>query len=182
MMKTILSVIVFLSISYKVYSQAEILQMPVDATSGMITYQEVVNVLGTKDELFNRCSEWLHTFYPNPWEATKVRDQATGLIRIQHQFRVYEYGQDSLKTDVGMIIYNLKLEFKEEKYRYTIDNLLLKSVSRYPIENWLDKNRPDYSEKYQNYLNQIDHFFRDELIPSLKTGMLPPQEVPEDKW
>ena len=182
MMKTVLSAFFFLTIIFSARGQAEMLQMPVDATSGMITYQEVVNVLGTKDELFNRCSEWLHTFYPNPWEATKVRDQATGLIRVQHQFRVYEFGADSLKAEVGMIIYNLKIEFKEEKYRYTIDNLLLKSISKYPIENWLDKTRPDYSEKYQNYLNQIDHYFRDELIPSLKNGMLPPQVVPEDKW
>lgn len=182
MMKSIISAIAFTLLFLGASAQVEKLQMPVDAQSGMITYQEVVNVAGTKDELFNRCSTWLHTFYANPWEATKVRDQSTGLIKVQHQFRVYDYGKDSLKQDAGMIIYNLKLEFKQDKYRYTIDNLTLKALSAYPIENWLDKSRPDYSEHYQTYLNQIDHYFRDELIPSLKAGMLPPKEVIEDKW
>jgi hypothetical protein len=172
----------FLSVFCLCFGQQEPYQLPVDQTSGLITYQEVISVEGSKDTLFNRCATWLHTFYANPWEVAKVRDQATGLIKIQHQFRVYDVDENGLKTDAGMIIYSMKLEFKENKYRYTIDNLLLKTVSKYPIENWLDKSRPDYNEKYENYLKQIDSYFRDELIKSLKEGMLPPQKVKPDEW
>lgn len=156
--------------------------LPVDNLTGLITYQEVVEEPGTKDELFNRCSSWLHTFYANPWEATKVRDQSTGLIKIQHQFRIYDTDEEGSKKDVGMILYSVKLEFKENRYRYIVDNFLLKQVSRYPIETWLDQSRPDYDEKWQSYLGQINSFVTEQLIKSLKEKMLPAQEIIEEDW
>jgi len=156
--------------------------LPVDQVTGLITYQEVVAEKGSKDELFNRCSSWLHTFYANPWEATKVRDQATGLIRIQHQFRIYDYDKDGNRKEAGMIIYTAKIEFKEDRYRYTIDNFLLRQVSRYPIEKWLDKSQPDYDEKWQLYLDQIDAFVTGELIGSLKENMKPEEVIIEEEW
>jgi hypothetical protein len=183
MMKPILSILLFLVFFQPIMAQdQEEILMPLDENTGLITYQEVVNVAGNKDTLFNRCSTWLHTFYANPWEATKVRDQATGLIKIQHQFRVYDTDENGNKIDAGMIIYSLKIEFKQDRYRFTIDNLTLKAVSRYPLENWMDKTRPDYDEKNVSYLKQIDHYFRVELIPSLKEAMLPKEELKEAEW
>lgn len=156
--------------------------MPVDQVTGLITYQEVVEEEGTKDELFNRCSSWLHTFYPNPWEAAKVRDQSSGLIRIQHQFRVYDYDNEGNKKEAGMILYNVKLEFRENRYRYTIDNFLLRQISRYPVEKWLDRNSPDYDARWEDYLTQIDLYIRDELIKSLKEKMKPVIVIQEEEW
>jgi hypothetical protein len=182
MMKQIL----FLLLVALTYGQAggqdQEINMPLDEKTGLITYQEVVEVQGTKDELFNRCSSWLHTFYANPWEATKVRDQATGLIKIEHQFRIYNYDEAGVKTEAGMILYKVKLEFKQDKYRYTIDDLLLKQLSRYPLENWLDKTRQDYDTRYLDYLKQIDTYFRDELIKTLKEAMVPKEEIKEAEW
>lgn len=182
MMKLILILLLIASFLRQSVLQAQEINMPIDGKTGLITYQEVVNVTGTKDELFNRCSSWLHTFYANPWEATKVRDQATGLIKIEHQFRIYNYDENGVKTDAGMILYKLKLEFKENRYRYTIDDLLLKQLSRYPLENWLDKSRPDYNAKHNDYLKQLDQYFRDELIKSLKEAMAPTEEIQEEEW
>jgi len=183
MMKPVVSILIFLLIIHPSLAQEESsLAMPVDEITGLITYQEVVNVAGSKDTLFNRCSSWLHTFYANPWEATKVRDQASGLIKIQHQFRIYDTDENGTKIDAGMILYQVKIEFKQDRYRYTIDNLLLKQLSRYPLENWLDKSRPDYSEKNKNYLKQIDYYFREELIKSLNQAMLPKTIVKEEEW
>ncbi len=156
--------------------------MPVSAITGLITYDEVVQQEGTKDDLFNRCSSWLHTFYPNPWEATKVRDQATGLIKIQHQFRVYDTDEAGNKKEAGMILYSMKIEFRENRYRYVVDNFILKQVSKYPVENWLDKSRGDYSEKSMDYLSQINTFVTDELIRSLKEKMLPEEVIVEEEW
>jgi len=158
------------------------LNMPRDEATGLITYKEVINEEGSKDSLFNRGSSWLHTFYSNPWEATKVRDQSTGLIKIQHQFRVYDFDELGNKKDAGMIIYNARIEFKENRYRVVVDNFVLKLVSRYPVEKWLDKNAPDYDAKWENYLKQIDSFVRDELLNSLKEKMKPGQEIKEDEW
>jgi hypothetical protein len=154
---------------------------PVDEATGLITYKEVVQQEGSKDTLFNRGAAWLHTFYSNPWEVAKVRDQSSGLIRIQHQFPIYDIDAEGKKTDAGMILYNAKIEFKENRYRIQIDNFVFKLVSRYPAEKWLNKSSPDYNPKWDSYLAQIDTFSKD-LIESLKKKMLPSKKVEEETW
>jgi len=156
--------------------------MPLDEVTGLITYKEVINEEGSKDTLFNRCSSGLHTFYSNPWEATKVRDQSTGIIKIQHQFRIYDYDDLGNKQEAGMIQYNAKIEFKENRYRIVVDNFVLKTVSRYPVEKWLDKNAADYNVKWKSYLEQINSFVQDELIKSLKESMKPGKAIKEEEW
>lgn len=155
---------------------------PIDEATGLITYKEVVQEPGIKDTLFNRGAAWLHTFYSNPWDAAKTRDQSTGLIRIQHQFRIYDFGPDGSKTDAGMILYSAKIEFKDDRYRVQIDNFVYKQISRYPVEKWLDKSAPDYNPKWESYLAQIDFFARTELIGSLKKGMKPGKQFKEEDW
>jgi hypothetical protein len=157
--------------------------IPVDETTKLITYKEVVNEPGPQDTLFNRCSTWLHTFYSNPWEATKVRDQSTGIIKIQHQFFIYDYDDKGNKKEVGLILYNAKIEFKENRYRYVIDNFVLKlTKARYPVEKWLNTKAPDYDVKWAGYLAQIDSFVRDQLIKSLKEKMKPGPVIKKDEW
>ena len=156
--------------------------VPVDEASGLITYKEVVNEPGSKDTLFNRCSTWLHTFYPNPWDATKVRDQSTGLIKIQHQFRIYDTDESGNKLDAGMVLYSARIEFKEGRYRVVVDNFVWKLVSRYPAEKWLDVKAADYDPKYKDYLAQIDSFVNNELFRTLNEKMKPAKQVKEEDW
>jgi hypothetical protein len=158
------------------------LNMPLDETTGLITFKEVVNEPGSQDTLFNRCSTWLHTFYANPWEAAKVRDQSSGIIKIQHQFWIYDYDKDGNRKEAGLILYNAKIEFKENRYRYVIDNFVLKLASRYPVEKWLDTQAPDYNVKWAGYLEQIDSFVTNELIQSLKEKMKPAKVIKKDEW
>ncbi len=155
--------------------------MPVDPNSNLITYREVVEEEGTKDEFFNRCVDWLNNFYKNPVAVSKVRDQASGIVKGQHQFRIYNYEEDH-KKDAGMIMYDFKIELKEGRYRYTVDKFLLRKASRFPVEKWLDRNAPDFNEKYDSYLQQINSFMKEEWIPSLKERMKPEIEVEEEEW
>jgi hypothetical protein len=155
--------------------------MPIDETTGLITFKEVVQEPGIKDTLFNRAASWLPTFYSNPWDAAKTRDQSTGLIRIQHQFKIYDIGEQGEKTEAGMILYNAKIEFRDDRYRVQVDNFVYKQLSRYPVEKWLDKTAPDYNPKWESYLGQIDTFAKD-LIDSLKKKMKPGKAVVEEEW
>jgi hypothetical protein len=154
---------------------------PIDEATGLITYKEVIQEQGTKDTLYNRGASWLHTFYANPWEVAKIRDQSSGLIKIQHQFPIYDYDAQGTKTEAGMILYNAKLEFKDNRYRVQIDNFVYKLVSRYPVEKWLNKSDPDYNPKWDSYLSQIDSFSND-LISSLKKKMLPAKQFKTEDW
>ena len=182
-MKKLISIFVFILIFLNVFSQ-EItsVNMPVDENTGLITFKEVIEEQGTKEELFNRGSEWLHTFFANPWEAAKVRDQSTGLIKIQHQFRIYDTDNNGNKIDAGMILYNAKIEFKENRYRIVVDNFVSKELSRYPVENWLNVDAPNYDPKWKSYLAQIGDYVNNELIKSLKQGMKPKKEAVEEDW
>jgi hypothetical protein len=155
---------------------------PLDPVSKIITYQEVVYEPGTKEELFNRCASWLVTFFPNPYQVTKIRDESTGVIRGQPQYMVYDTDENGIKKEAALIIFNIKIEMKDNRYRYTIDNFVVKKASRYPIENWLNKKDPQYDARWDSYLHQVDTYVREELIKSLKEKMIPEVKIEEKKW
>ncbi len=156
--------------------------IPVDEITGQIIYQEVVPEEGTKRELFNRASEWLHQFFANPVYVTKVRDASSGVIKGKHQFEL-EYTDDDGNIRKGaMIIYDFRIECRDGRYRYTIDNLLRKQASRYPLERWLDKTDPYYNSQWEAYLEQVDHYIRNDFAASLKEAMEPEPVIEEEEW
>ena len=77
-----------LILGVKVQAQEPTVKMPVDPETKLITYKEVVTVAGTPAELFNRAIEWINKQYKNPSDATKVRDQASGVIEIIHRIEI----------------------------------------------------------------------------------------------
>jgi hypothetical protein len=163
-------------------AQDTIYDMPMDPITNLITYQEVVEQQGTKDELFNRGSTWLRIFYANPMAVSEVRDQSTGLIRGSHQIKVYHTDEAGVKQEGGIILYSFKIEFKDGRYRFTVDNFLVKKVSRYPLERWMNPMDPEYTSLWNEYLKQVDTFVREEWIPSLKTNMYPEVKKEEKEW
>lgn len=154
--------------------------VPVDPDTKLITYKEVVTVPGHPGELFNRAISWINTQYKNPAEATKVRDQASGVIDIIHRIELTR-DDKGVARPAGIVDYAMKLEMKEGRYRYTITNFNYKDISRKPIEYWLDKKDKAYNPEFDNYLKQVDDFMR-KLIESLKAGMQPPAPKKEDAW
>jgi len=180
LVKTIGILILFLS-STLLFSQVEKLELPIDEETGSIKFREVVDEEGTKDELFNRCVYWLNDFYKDPTRITTVRDVPTGKIVGQHQFRIYYYNEDSVKMNGGMVKYTFVIEFKDGRYRYTIDELLLKSRTNVPVEKWLNKGDPAYDPRWDGYLQQIAEYVQ-EWGSSLKEKMKPEIEKKEDDW
>lgn len=155
-------------------------KMPVDPVTKLITYKEVVTTTGTPAELFNRAISWVNKQYKNPVDATKVRDQASGVIEILHRIELTKTEQGAA-LKAGMVDYSMKLEMKDGRYRYTITNFTLKAVSRQPIEQWMDKSNAAYMPGYDDYLKQVDDFTL-KLIESLKAGMQPPAVAKPDAW
>lgn len=163
-------------------AQDSVFNMPMDPVTGLITYQEVIEEKGTKDELFNRGSTWLRIFYANPIAVSQVRDQASGIIRGDHQIKLYHTDEAGVKQEAGIILYTFKIEFKEGRYRYTVDNFLVKKVSRYPLEKWMNPMDPEYTPAWNEYLKQVDAFVREAWVPSLKTNMKPEVKKEEKEW
>ncbi|MDT8393745.1 MAG: DUF4468 domain-containing protein [Bacteroidales bacterium] len=155
--------------------------IPVDPNTKLITFREVVEEKGDKQELFNRASEWLNHFFEQPVYVTNVRDAASGVIKGKHQFEIF-YEEDDVKKRAGMIKYYFAIECRDGRYRYTLDNFVLTQASRYPCEKWLDTSHRDYNEQWPLYLEQIRSYAIDNFVASLKEYMVPQEVVEEEEW
>jgi hypothetical protein len=175
----LLAILVFIGACLQ--AQHRELDLPIDENTQKIKFQEVVDAEGSKDELFNRCVYWLNDFYKDPTRVTTLRDLPTGKIAGRHQFRLYYYNEDSVKMRAGLVRYKFTIEFKQDRYRYTLDELLLKSTTNLPIEKWLDKDDPAYDPRWEQYLQQVVDYVNN-WTTTLKEKMQPEEEKTEDDW
>ncbi len=183
-MKKAISLIFALLFAFTLFSQEDStsLNIPVDETTGLIIYQEVFQEEGSREDLFNRASEWLHQYFANPLYVTKVRDASSGVIKGRHQFELFFEDKDGIKKRAGMVLYSFKIESRDGRYRYTIDELMLRQQSRYPLENWLDKSDPNYNPQWEEYLGQVNSYVLEKFVPSLQEAMKPKAVVEEEEW
>lgn len=126
---------------------------------------------------FIRAVTWINSFYSNPFDVTKTRDQSSGIIKGLHRFRVEKTLEDGQKVDAGTVQYEFKLEFKDGRYRYTLGDFVLRQNSAIPTEKWLNASDPES----KSYLKQLDNFAQD-WIKSLKEGMKPVVVKKEEEW
>ncbi len=177
-----LIIIVFLFLSFQVLSQVkEELTLPIDTETNKIKFQGVVEEEGDKYELFKRSIYWLNSTYKDPVRVTSVRDKETGKIVGRHRFRIYYWDKDSIKHIGGMINYTFTVEMKDGRYRYTIDEIILKSATSIPVEKWLDKDDPAYDPRWDEYLRQIADFVNN-WSSTLEEKMKPEPEKVKDDW
>jgi len=178
-MKSYIFLILFFS-GFNLLAQEEQPVVPVDPGTGKVLFQEVVAEKGTKEELFNRCIYWLNNYYRNSTRVTTIRDVQTGRIEGRHNIRLY-YFKDSVKTQAGTVDYVFKIDLKQDKFRYTISDLKLRSKTRVPIEKWLDKDDPEYNPHWDEYLQQIADFVQS-WSDNLKEKMKPEPVKTDDDW
>ncbi len=155
--------------------------IPVDDETKKIKFQGVVDEQGDKYELFKRSIYWLNDTYKDPVRVTSVRDKETGKIVGRHRFRIYYWDRDSIKHIGGMINYTFTVEMRDGRYRYTIDEIILKSATNIPAEKWLDKDDPAYDPRWDSYLQQIADFVNN-WSRTLEEKMKPEPEKVEDDW
>ncbi len=163
------------------FLNAQKANVPVNDDTGLITWQAVVEENGEPLALYNRCIEWINSQYKNSQEVTKVSKPEEGLIVINHGIRLYDTLDDGVIVVSNTVVnYVLRLEFKENRYRYTFTDFTMKAMSRYPLERWLDEKDPTWSPKWNGYLIQVDAEVS-RLIKSLKKGMKE-KVVKPDEW
>lgn len=158
-------------------SSAQEAVIPVDDETGLITYQEVVTEEGDKEVFFNRAISWINEYYSNPVDVTKTRNPETGIIKGLHRIRLKKTDADGVQMDAGTVQYRFSLEFKEGRYRYTLNEFVLRQASKIPAEKWLNKTDP----QSKSYLQQIDDFAQS-WVSGLKAGMKPEVQKSDDDW
>ncbi len=181
MKRIVILVLLIGSITLQAQDEKKPSVIPIDNDTQRIKFQEVVNQEASKTELFKRCVYWLNNYYKDPVRVTSVRDEPTGKFVGKHRFRIYYWDDDSIKHIGGMIHYTFTIEVKDNRYRYTIDELLLKSKTRLQVEKWLDKDDPAYNPRWDSYLQQIADFVK-EWSDTLKEKMKPEKVIVEDEW
>jgi len=184
-MKKLVTLLLLLSSGIAVIAQVGKVEgterIPVNPNTNLITFQEVVQLESSQEDHFNRASEWLNHYFKQPLHVTKVRDAANGLIKGKHQFELVYYEKDIMKR-AGIVKYYFKIECKDNRYRWTVDNFVLTDASRKPCERWLDKTHRDYNEQWEVYLEQLRSFAYDNFAKSLNEYMIPPVIVEEEEW
>jgi len=155
--------------------------LPLDPDTKKIMYRAVVDQEGTPAYLYDKAVLWFSYYYPNPTAIYTIQDKVNGKIEGTGRMKIYYHDEKSDVTrEGGLIIYNLKLEFKDNKFRYTITDFNLKTASRFPIEKWMNSGDPAHNPNWDLYLYQVDTTMQ-RLVATLKEKMKP-TVIKKDEW
>lgn len=154
---------------------------PVDPDSKKIMYRGVVEQPGKIEYLYSKAIEWFGYYYLNPQSIYTVQDKENGKIEGLGRMKIFRPdAKAGSLIDAGTLVYQIRIELKENKYRFTLTDFSLKTASRQPIEKWMNKSDPAYQPDWDTYLYQVDTTMQ-RLITSLKEKMKP-VEVKKDEW
>lgn len=155
--------------------------IPVDPDTKKIMYRAVIEEQGSSEYLYNKAIEWFTYYYVNPSAVFTVQDKVNGRIEGTGRMKIYFTDEQSgVRMDGGLIIYLIKIELKENKFRYTLTDFNLKAASRFPVEKWMNKSDPAYNPKWDSYLFQIDTTMQ-RLVSTL-TEKMKPVVKKKDEW
>ena len=155
--------------------------VPIDEQTNLVTYKEVVQQANaTPQELFDRAMQWVKNYYKNTAEVIKSSDRDKGVIQLRSSVKIYVVKEDGSKLFKNIVYYNMKIECRPGRYRYTITDFNEKATAAAPVEVWLNTENPKWEIGQYAWLNQIDEQIL-ALIESLEEGMNP-QVIKEDEW
>ncbi|MFH2144110.1 MAG: DUF4468 domain-containing protein [Bacteroidota bacterium] len=152
--------------------------LPIDETSKLITYTKVVQTSGTSEELFRKGLNWFNTYYKNPADVIREKDQVAGKIVGKGRLKILNPpDKNAVQTMKGIVLYTLTTEFKEGRFKYTVTDINLKSASYYACEQWLEAESPTYSQVYNFFLQQVN----DQIIEAITNLENEMTKAPENK-
>jgi len=155
--------------------------LPIDPDSKKVQFREVVEQQGTPAYLYNKAIEWFGFYYLNAQSIYTVQDKENGKIEGLGRMKlVYTDEATGIQKDGQQVVYQIKIELKENKFRYTLTDFNLKGASRYPIEKWMNKSDPAYNANWDSYLYQVDTTMQ-RLISTMKEKMKP-TVIKKDEW
>lgn len=156
--------------------------LPIEESSNKINYTEVVSTPGTPNELYKKALRWFNTYYKNPTDVIREKNEEEGSIigkaRFKYMTPPNKDGQQSMQ---GILQYTIYFYAKDGRYKYEIKEWNLKATSYTPAENWMDKNSQTYTNSYDYYLIQLDNYAK-ETVKSLNDFMTNQVEKKSEEW
>jgi len=158
------------------------ISMPVDEETKLITYSQVVEFNATKDSVYSKSLAWYYAYYKNPTGVIREKSEETGDIMGKCQFKILNPpDKKGVKTMKGIVQYTVKVASKDNKARIILTDFNIKDASYNPIEKWMDKNSPSYSNINQYYLEQVDNECKT-LLEHFQKFMKEPIKKKTDNW
>ncbi len=155
-----------------------------------LTYSEVIHVDGVSaDELFTKGRAWFATAYNDSKSVLQMAENSRLIGKAVQPFSLY--GGFAAGNLTVRVTYDLSIECRDGRYKYTIDNVIAKSSSGWanfgPIttaENYKEKGAGAKTmNKLWKDLKSEFSAFQLILITSLKDAMKNnPRQVAEEDW
>ena len=177
---TLCLLIVSLCVSAQKKNELPVPDLPIDENTHLVTYQDVIKQEGTPKVFYDRALAWTKKHYKNTSEVIKNADEAKGVLELRSSVRIFSKAKDGSMVPKNVVYYNLKIECRDGRYRYTFTNFNERATAAAPIERWFDTTSPYWSASQYEWLNQIDEQVK-AIINSLEEGMLPEAPV-VDEW
>ena len=164
---TVLLVIAFIAS----YTQAQTL--PTDPETKKITFQETITLDGiTKTDLFERAKSWMvNTYKTNKFDMEnsaegKLMHEGSSAIMLSYDFKY--------KTEYD-VPYNITIQVKEGKYRYTITDFSIFNAKNgrktaEGLEGYYAKARTNNKPEIVNQLTAEINKLTTELKTAMETG------------
>jgi len=158
-------------------------KMPLDEKTGLISYSGVIEVKGqSAGELYQRALSWAGTYYKNPSDVIRERDSINWKIVCKARFKIMNPAdKKGITTDAGNVMYSLRIQFKEGRYRYELSEINWKQPSYYPCERWMDRSSAAFSPAFDHYLLQTDQTVNS-VLKNLEKAMTSMEASPSGDW
>ena len=168
--------LLILTLSLPFLFSASAQEWPVPIEDGEVIYQEVVEAPDmTAEKIYKRAVAWANSYYTR--FPKKIKNKKEGeLLEWRHEFRM-----DPNSMESSIIKYTAKIQFKEERYRYTIEDLHMpRSSYRYKIEYWMDPQKREQEDAMKD-LKTVDTRVK-EIINDMKRYIKQPPVEEKDEW
>jgi len=173
--------------------------LPMDTVTGLITYLEVVQVKEQpdgesypyQDSLYVRAKRWLSSMYnkkelKNMIQEEGIYPEGEGLYFVlKSNFPLVKQMNESVKENDGRIEFEMQVRFKDERYRYKIDNFVHVKIDgngeadRIYLEYY--KNAENNIALNNSVLIAVDEQIK-KMVSNLKDYCAEPIWVDEDDW
>lgn len=152
--------------------------LPIDPKTEKICFREVIQTVGSQDDVFNRIySQFMNTYYKSPSTILQQNDGRT--MKGKHQFQL-DNG-DEVKSKWPWITYYFTIEVREGRVRYTLTDFMQKTQSNHPCEEWMNKDDALYNPVWDSYLEQIATF-ADDWKQKFEKALIPEKVFEEEEW
>ena len=155
-------------------SAQEMLLGVLPTIDGKVTYTEIIEVKETSQkELNNRAKSWFAKTFKASKEVIQMNEEAQLVGKGYYTIRAGGTGLGGYEMEIWITI---TIQFKENRYRYTITDFIGKIEGQYateqPIENWNNKwkNQKSRDKRNAKVYPEVNIGIQS-IIESLKTEM-----------